>query len=172
MERENHLYRRKSATLPVGCCTLSLLFYAAGLIPYICQFGREFFRFGWLLSDKNLNALKTSRYKTFPSRLAMAWRLNIFISLLLSKKIWFFWKNFLARAGDRTHDLPVQRWSLYHMSYWGFDMRPWKSWGLYSTYYQIMLLCAKKKKKQWRAGNHYTVWPCWKREIHLTFIYF
>ena len=63
-----------------------ILFYAAGLLPVVCQFGREFFRFAWLLSDKNLNALKTSRYKTFPSRLAMAWRLNLFTSLLIRKK--------------------------------------------------------------------------------------
>ena len=65
------------------------LFYAAGLFQVGCQFGREFFRFAWLLSDKNLNALKTSRYKTFPSRLAMAmaWRLNLFTSLLIRKKI-------------------------------------------------------------------------------------
>ena len=31
MERENHLYRRKSATLPVGCCSLSLLFLASDI---------------------------------------------------------------------------------------------------------------------------------------------
>ena len=61
-------------------------FYAAGLLPVVCQFGREFFRFAWLLSDKNLNALKTSRYKTFPSRLAMAWRLNHLSLYTLHKK--------------------------------------------------------------------------------------
>ena len=62
------------------------VFYAAGLLPVVCQFGREFFRFAWLLSDKNLNALKTSRYKTFPSRLAMAWRLNHLSLYTLYKK--------------------------------------------------------------------------------------
>ena len=44
-------------------------FYAAGLLPVVRQFGREFFRVSWLLFDKNLNFLETSRYKTFLSRL-------------------------------------------------------------------------------------------------------
>ena len=67
-------------------------FYAAGLLPVVRQFGREFFRVCWLLSDKNLNALKTSRYKTFLCRL----RLN---SLLLSKKFWFFERTSLPERG-------------------------------------------------------------------------
>ena len=67
-------------------------FYAADLLPVVCQFGREFFRVCWLLSDKNLNALKTSRYKTFLCRL----RLN---SLLLSKKFWFFERTSLPERG-------------------------------------------------------------------------
>ena len=57
-------------------------FSAAGPIPFICQVGRQFCRFAknrsipfvcWLLSDKNLNALKTSRYKTSPYLLEKKW---------------------------------------------------------------------------------------------------
>ena len=67
-------------------------FYAAGLLPVVRQFGREFFRVCWLLSDKNLNALKTSRYKTFLCLLRLS-------SLLLSKKFWFFERTSLPERG-------------------------------------------------------------------------
>ena len=48
-------------------------FSVAGPIPSICQYGHQFFQFAknrsipfacWLFFDKNLNFLKTSRYKT------------------------------------------------------------------------------------------------------------
>ena len=63
------------------------LFSAAGFLPVVCHFRHQFCRFFcWQLSDKNLNALKTFRYKTFPCRLA-AGDLNLFISLLIRKKL-------------------------------------------------------------------------------------
>ena len=65
------------------------IFYAAGLLPVVCQFGREFFRVCWLLSDKNLNALKTSRYKTFLCRLRLT-------------------PYFLAKSFDFLKELPCQ----------------------------------------------------------------
>ena len=49
------------------------------------------------------------------------------------------WKTFLARAGDRTHDLPVQSWTLYHMSCWGFVKTHRKSWSLYTTFVRSVL---------------------------------
>ena len=56
------------------------IFSAAGPIPYIRQFVCQFCQFAcWLLSDKNLNALKTSRYKTFPSRLKETLGLFMFL---------------------------------------------------------------------------------------------
>ena len=50
------------------CFSMLLAFYRTYAISAagFAVSPRRLFRVGWLLSDKNLNALKTSRYKTSP----------------------------------------------------------------------------------------------------------
>ena len=74
--QENLILRMRIATIRL----LLSVFSAAGPIPYIRQFICQLCQFAcWLLSDKNLNALKTSRYKTFPSRLKETLGLFMFL---------------------------------------------------------------------------------------------
>ena len=84
-------------SFPLGYQINHQIFSVAGLIPAICQFGQQFFKYAkkrsipfafWLLSDKNLNFLKTSRCKSY---------------YLLT----YYKKNYFASAGHQTQDLLV-----------------------------------------------------------------
>ena len=116
-------------------------FYAAGLLPVVRQFGREFFRVCWLLSDKNLNALKTSRYKTFLCRL----RLN---SLLLSKNFDFL-KELPCQSGESNPRAPSPK----------IDALPYELLGLWYETMEILrfifyilsnyaFVCKKRKSSE------------------------
>ena len=84
-------------SFPLGYQINHQIFLVAGLILAICQFGQQFFKYAknrsipfacWLLSDKNLNFLKTSRCKSF---------------YLLT----YYKKTDFAKAGHQTQDLLV-----------------------------------------------------------------
>ena len=91
------------------------------------QLGQFFFHENNFFSNMVLNSLKAFNYKSLLDRF-----------VVLNKNSMA--KKFNARAGARTHDLPVQSWTLYHMSYRGFVIELGKPWSLYSRRYQIMLI--------------------------------
>ena len=90
---------------------------------------------------------------------------DFFISLLLSKKFDFLPERGIEPTTSQSKD--------GRSTIWAIGALIWDHGNLevYILHTIKLCFCVQKKEKKWRAGNHYTVWPCWKREIHLTCIY-